>query len=305
MRSVYHWYPFYVQIQAGESADDDCEDEDRLIKFDEDISDLLVINIDKNFQDDRYKNHFKAKLLCQYYEYFNIISIFDNNDYDHVQSYGDAYLLPNKLSMNLDPNESNGNWFHKFLTVNKSPALLNQFISLMRNSFSQNTDVYKTNEQLKILRWKFELNLYFYATLQNPVQADEDLRPTRLKEVLLNQMKRDLSEHRTNTNMWLNYAVIKYLLSKHESTDSSSISYHKELRKIIENLLVLNSNDYLHKLDICLIFIELSLCKLNIAFFFYVDVNLKFIDLEIKVKRLRLFEFKFLGVWRFVVYILW
>jgi hypothetical protein len=238
-----------------------------LIKFDEDLADLLVINIDKYFQGDAHRTYFKHRLLCKYYEYFNFISIFDK-DASLGQLEIETYLLKTGLKSDFFNLNDFGreNFFQKFFKIS-NPVFLNSFVSLMRNSFKQNSEVFKMNGNLKIIQWKFELSLYYYSKKQaSTAVGDESFSPSRLRDNLLNQMKHDLSQNRTNTKMWLQYAVVKYLVNKLDTADCFSVPFHKELRKIIDNLLLLNSTDYLQKLNICLAFIELSLCKSSCFF---------------------------------------
>ena len=128
------------------------------------------------------------------------------------------------------------------------------FINFMRNCFAQTLDAFKSlkfKTFLTILKWKFELELYFLvknnsaaSTKGIPFVDDDFFEPSRVKEKLLNQAKIDLSceVNRSNLILWREYALLKLMVNNGQV---------KETRKILDTLLKTSDSSHMSTEQAC------------------------------------------------------
>ena len=295
LRSQYNWYPFYPQIQAGESADD-CIDTDRLIHFDDDLS-FLLMNLDSIFNDNQDVNlaeNYRLKLICQYFEQsFNIVSI-DCETFLESSSSDDSQGESSSLNVNsclkkmctFDDDDSKSDLYfrylnEKFLTkfglsctnetifdnyrIHRNKTLVENFIQLNRLFIKQAIELAKTRrlkENLYVLKWNFEFYLLRECERNNEDLSEIlGLTSTEFKENFLSELKVDLSinENRSSATLWLQYAILKYYLANAAETGKQSQECLKEIRKIFEMLFKLPSLSRESSLNFCLTYVELEL----------------------------------------------
>ena len=284
LRAKYNWYPFYPQIQAGESADD-CIDSDRLIKFDDDLN-FLLVNISSIFDNKDEANfieNFRFKLISQYYESFNMVSInhetyadsmIDDEDdesglnvnkclksmysFEDEDGTNDVYFkyVNDKLL-----NSSNRTIFDNY-SMHKNKNLIENFIQFNRLIIKQAIELAKTKElkeRLFLLKWSFEFNLWRMYEKYDYLSEIFSLTSSEFKENFLSELKVDLSinENRSSISLWSQYAILKYYLANTEQHQPNEC--FKEIRKIFEMLFKLPTLNRETTLNICLTYIELEL----------------------------------------------
>lgn len=233
LRSQYYWYPFYPRSYIGETQDD-CIDTDRLISFDEDISDFLF---------DLNNNEFlKFKLLLKFLSILNIVDLIDEES-------------------NLNELKFSSKNFLNFLPFPESPQeknLVENFINFIRRILDQSINKFtigKYKTQLTILKWKFE---HFISN---------QIKYLNTKESLNEAIKNDLSmeANRSDFVLWKNYAILKYnlnsnlketrkvfntLLNSSESANSQSLDAFIEIYQLCVDFVELELGIYCQDFDV-------------------------------------------------------
>jgi hypothetical protein len=285
LRSEYNWYPFYPQIQAGESADD-CIDSDRLINFEDDLN-FLLFNLTSIFgENNDYAENYRLKLISQYFQGLNIVTV--NNEtfqdlfitkineeegedqsclnvnnclkkiyiVDDYDSKNDLYFryLNDKYLIKFDLNCSTNTIFDDYKS-HKNKNLIENFINFNRLFIKQAIDLAKTvklKENLFVLKWNFEFYLFKQYNKYDYLSEITGLNKNEFKQNLISDLKFDLSlsENRSSITLWLQYAILKFYLSNQEGL--------KEIRKIFEMLFKLPSLDRETTLNLCLTYVELE-----------------------------------------------
>lgn len=261
LRTIAHWYPYYVYVTAGESADD-VADSDRLILFDSDIN-FALFNMQIDIKLQEKVDYYMIKLISNYLERFEVLSYSDETLVDLINSEDDLeyfYFLSEAFGFFDTISPVNCNFITRLISTKKE-YLIDFFIQNQRNAFDQlvkRIDPIRIKTFVFIAKWKFELTLFQMAS-RFKLAAHSN------QQIFLDNIKRDLSlnENRSNSQLWIEYAVLKYILFMCNTDSTNYIRskeiLSKELKKIFETLIRTNQTNQTNLLKICSTYLEIEL----------------------------------------------
>jgi hypothetical protein len=297
-RNLLQWWPFYPNINNGESIDD-CIDYDRCVEYEDEINYLLIdIN---SINNDDYSDQLKFKLFARFLNSYGLITFNEDNvvenDDDLVYFQCDCYednIFMNELINNLTilkpslvrPNSILESMFNQF-KLNENDELsqsvykreIIKIIHFFRNCFQQviesNESTTKSHRTLKyqnyflVLKWKLELNLISCLIKNDIIDETEShfFNANLIKNNLLNEIKQCLSlpSNRSNFYLWKEYSILKYILAHITTKDKNKINL-KETKKVFETLLTTSpsANSYndescIDIFSLCLDYAEIEL----------------------------------------------
>jgi hypothetical protein len=201
----------------------------------------------------------------------------DLNDYQanrqDLPFTGTSEFLSNMLICFYDVFDQNSNTSQNYSQEDRKKLesvfkrLIKSTIDFFRACLQQASDsfetlTYKTN--LTILKWKFELNLYYLLRKLNKQEIrsenefDSYLNAELVKQNLLNQAKNDLSseENRSNFTLWKQYGILKWILNNFDTEITKAIQL-KETRKVFDTLLNTSAHSVSSSVESCILIYSL------------------------------------------------